>query len=117
MRIVTPCGVAAAACQLIVVRDVNGYAFELPAIDLKYCRLFAIPAPLLFLSTSVATKQDKLEIITMYRNLLTILLQLALASFAWAAPMTIESNTWQYGTGGGIIGLIVFILDIIFIGE
>lgn len=46
-----------------------------------------------------------------------MLLQLAMASLAMAAPMSIESNSWQYGTGGGVIGFIVFILDIIFIGE
>lgn len=49
-------------------------------------------------------------------NVLNLILQLALASLAMAAPMTIESNSWQYGTGGGIIGFIVFILDVIFIG-
>lgn len=46
-----------------------------------------------------------------------MLLQLAMASLAMAAPMSIESNSWQYGTGGGVIGFIVFILDIIFIGK
>lgn len=53
----------------------------------------------------------------MYQNVLHLFLQLALASFATAAPMSIESNSWQYGTGGGVIGFIVFILDVIFIGK
>ena len=45
----------------------------------------------------------------------TLLLQLLLASFAFAAPIEAadHGNAWQYGTGGGIIGLIVLILDII----
>lgn len=53
----------------------------------------------------------------MYQNTLSLLLQLALASLAAAAPVKAQSNSWQYGTGGGIVGLIVFILDIIVIGE
>lgn len=53
----------------------------------------------------------------MHQSFLHMILQLALASLAMAAPMSIESNSWQYGTGGGVIGFIVFILDIIFIGK
>ncbi|KEF60293.1 uncharacterized protein A1O9_05144 [Exophiala aquamarina CBS 119918] len=49
----------------------------------------------------------------MSQNTLFLMLQLALASLATAAPVKAQSNSWQYGTGGGIIGLIVFILDII----
>ncbi|KAB5549452.1 hypothetical protein GE09DRAFT_1223279 [Coniochaeta sp. 2T2.1] len=48
------------------------------------------------------------------------LAQLLLAALAVAAPIAEETvmataggNAWQYGTGGGIIGLIVLILDII----
>ena len=44
--------------------------------------------------------------------------QLCLAALALAAPVaeqvTVQkTDAWQYGTGGGIIGLIVLILDII----
>ena len=49
--------------------------------------------------------------------------QLLLAALALAAPMADETvmataggNAWQYGTGGGILGLIVLILDIIVFG-
>jgi len=51
--------------------------------------------------------------------LLTTLLHLALATLAMAAPtMTIQKeNAWQYGAGGGVIGFIVFILDVIVIVE
>lgn len=55
----------------------------------------------------------------MFQNALSILLQLCLASLALAAPAaqdltaTTSGNTWQYGTGGGVIGFIVLILDII----
>lgn len=51
--------------------------------------------------------------------LLTTLLHLALATLAMAAPtMTIQKeNAWQYGAGGGVIGFIVFILDVIVIGK
>lgn len=50
--------------------------------------------------------------------------QLLLATLALAAPVaegtvaaTAGGNAWQYGTGGGIIGLIVLILDIIVFGS
>lgn len=55
----------------------------------------------------------------MLHNFLTLLLQLCLASFALAAPVAQDvsastaGNSWQYGTGGGILGFIVLILDII----
>lgn len=44
-----------------------------------------------------------------------ILLQLCLASLGLAAPISTQTldNSWQYGTGGGLVGLIVLILDII----
>ncbi|KAJ9129561.1 hypothetical protein NKR19_g10311 [Coniochaeta hoffmannii] len=48
------------------------------------------------------------------------LAQLFFAALALAAPIADETamakaggNAWQYGTGGGILGLIVLILDII----
>ncbi|CAK4034977.1 Cardiolipin synthase [Lecanosticta acicola] len=51
---------------------------------------------------------------------INLLLQLCLAALAWAAPIADEVTTTQgmnpsqkYGTGGGIIGFIVLILDII----
>ena len=52
-----------------------------------------------------------------------MLLQLCLASWAFAAPLAEEAITttttktpWQYGAGGGIAGFIVLILDIIVFG-
>jgi len=44
-----------------------------------------------------------------------MLLQLSLFALAAAAPITTEShgNSWQYGAGGGVLGFIVLILDII----
>jgi len=53
----------------------------------------------------------------MYQLAIPLLAQLVLASLAAAAPVTIESNTWQYGTGGGIVGFIVFIIDVIVISK
>ena len=49
---------------------------------------------------------------------LSLFLQLLLAVFAYAAPIADEISTtvadpWQYGTGGGIIGFIVLVLDIL----
>ncbi|KAK4227175.1 hypothetical protein QBC38DRAFT_200337 [Podospora fimiseda] len=41
--------------------------------------------------------------------------QLCLASVSLAAPVaeaTGHGNSWQYGTGGGVLGLIVLVLDI-----
>jgi hypothetical protein len=55
----------------------------------------------------------------MFHNALNILLQFALFSLATAAPIVTEghnhghNNSWQYGTGGGIIGFIILVLDII----
>ena len=50
----------------------------------------------------------------------SFLLQLCMAAFVAAAPIagdetmtTAGVTPWQYGTGGGIIGLIILILDII----
>lgn len=48
-----------------------------------------------------------------------IFLQLCLAALCYAAPIadetfnTMNSNATQYGTGGGIIGFIVLVLDIL----
>ena len=50
-------------------------------------------------------------------TMISLFLQMLLASVVMAAPVHIESNSWQYGTGGGIIGFIVFILDVIAIGK
>ncbi|KAF6810436.1 hypothetical protein CPLU01_15309 [Colletotrichum plurivorum] len=55
------------------------------------------------------------------QNLISSLLfQLFFALLAAAAPVsdptlsaTGHGNTWQYGTGGGIIGFVVLVLDII----
>lgn len=51
----------------------------------------------------------------MFQNALGMLLQLSLFSLAAAAPITTEShgNAWHYGAGGGVVGFIVLILDII----
>lgn len=54
---------------------------------------------------------------TMHSTLLSFLLQLALTSVAFAAPLTTQSADWRYGTGGGIIGFIIFILDVIVISK
>ncbi|KAK3905989.1 hypothetical protein C8A05DRAFT_30145 [Staphylotrichum tortipilum] len=44
----------------------------------------------------------------------SVLLQLCLATLGLAAPVVVESkNSWQYGTGGGLLGLVILILDII----
>jgi hypothetical protein len=49
----------------------------------------------------------------------SLILQLCLAALCSAAPIaadeftTLNSNATQYGTGGGIIGFIVLVLDIL----
>ena len=46
----------------------------------------------------------------------SLLLQLSLFSFAMAEETLVANshgNTWQYGAGGGVLGFIVLILDII----
>ena len=45
-----------------------------------------------------------------------LFLQFALLSFAFAeetVSATAHGNAWKYGSGGGIIGFIVLILDIV----
>lgn len=55
----------------------------------------------------------------MFQKAFALFLQLCLATLAFAAPLAQEvsatalNNSWQYGTGGGVIGFIVLILDII----
>ncbi|KAI1192980.1 hypothetical protein F5X97DRAFT_55418 [Nemania serpens] len=54
----------------------------------------------------------------MLHNVFHLLLQLCLATWALAAPLadgtvTTNNNSWQYGAGGGIIGFIVLVLDLI----
>lgn len=48
----------------------------------------------------------------------TIIFQLLLAGVGLAAPVSDVSaegmsNSWQYGTGGGLLGLVVLVLDVI----
>ncbi|KAI1329330.1 hypothetical protein F5Y16DRAFT_366541 [Xylariaceae sp. FL0255] len=55
----------------------------------------------------------------MFHTTIHFLLQLCLAAWALAAPidtevvMTTGQTPWQYGAGGGVIGFIVLILDLI----
>jgi len=51
----------------------------------------------------------------MFQSALSMLLHLSLIALAAAAPVSTEShgNSWQYGAGGGVVGFIVLILDII----
>ena len=50
----------------------------------------------------------------MFNLVLSALLQLSMFLLVEAAPMTVQSaKPWQAGTGGGIVGFIVLVLDII----
>ncbi|KAF2679426.1 hypothetical protein K458DRAFT_346730 [Lentithecium fluviatile CBS 122367] len=49
----------------------------------------------------------------MFQLALAALLQLSLALFVEAAPITTQSANWQGPTGGGVVGFIVLVLDII----
>lgn len=49
----------------------------------------------------------------MFQLALAALLQLSLALFVEAAPVSVQSTGWQGPTGGGIVGFIVLVLDII----
>ncbi|KAG4430935.1 hypothetical protein IFR05_013573 [Cadophora sp. M221] len=52
----------------------------------------------------------------MFNNILALLIQLSLLSLVMAEETftaTTHGNAWKYGSGGGIIGLIVLVLDII----
>ncbi|KAF3201169.1 hypothetical protein TWF191_003485 [Orbilia oligospora] len=51
-------------------------------------------------------------------TMLFFILTALLSSLALAAPVsdeiiTIQENAWGYGAGGGIVGLIIFILDVL----
>ena len=54
----------------------------------------------------------------MLSNTLSFFLQLWFSALVFAAPVVQEVSTttakpWHYGTGGGILGFIVLVLDII----
>ncbi|KAL3420454.1 hypothetical protein PVAG01_08953 [Phlyctema vagabunda] len=52
----------------------------------------------------------------MFQNVLSMLLQFSLLSLAMAdetLKTTSHGNAWKYGSGGGVIGFIVLILDIL----
>ncbi|KAJ4319834.1 hypothetical protein N0V94_003704 [Neodidymelliopsis sp. IMI 364377] len=50
----------------------------------------------------------------MFNYALAALLQLSMFLLVEAAPLTVQSaKPWQAGTGGGIVGFIVLVLDII----
>jgi hypothetical protein len=53
--------------------------------------------------------------IMLFQSALSLLLQFCFLSLASAAPIEAarHGNAWQYGAGGGIVGFIVLILDII----
>jgi hypothetical protein len=54
----------------------------------------------------------------MFQFVLAALLQLSLALFVEASPITTQSSVgWQGPTGGGIVGFIVLVLDIIAWGK
>ena len=55
----------------------------------------------------------------MFHLTLNLLLQASLFSLAFASETVSTSshgNSWKFGTGGGIIGFIILILDIIVFG-
>ncbi|CZT10583.1 hypothetical protein WAI453_003055 [Rhynchosporium graminicola] len=52
----------------------------------------------------------------MFTSILTLFIQFSLISLVMAEEMlttTGHGNAWQFGAGGGIIGLIVLVLDVI----
>ncbi|KAH7370945.1 hypothetical protein BKA65DRAFT_26645 [Rhexocercosporidium sp. MPI-PUGE-AT-0058] len=52
----------------------------------------------------------------MFNSILTLLIQFSLLSLVMAEETfsaTTHGNAWKYGSGGGIVGLIVLVLDII----
>jgi hypothetical protein len=82
-------------------------------------------SPLLFPSSSVSTPfspsnhQIILQVVVkMLNNAVIAFLQLWLATLAFAAPIADKvtvtgAQPWHYGTGGGIIGFIILVLDIL----
>ncbi|RDW71765.1 cardiolipin synthase [Coleophoma crateriformis] len=48
-------------------------------------------------------------------SFLTLLVQFWLFAVAMAQPITatVHDNAWKYGSGGGVVGFIILILDII----
>lgn len=49
----------------------------------------------------------------MFNFALSLLLQLSLFLAVEAAPISIQAEPWQTGAGGGVVGFIVLVLDII----
>lgn len=80
----------------------------------------ALQPPLLLPLTttaSISSTHNSNNTAEMLSNtILTLLLQFAFYSFAFAAPaveVASHGNSWQYGAGGGVIGFVVLVLDII----
>lgn len=49
----------------------------------------------------------------MFQFVLAALLQLSMGLLVEAAPVTAQGTSWQGPTGGGILGFIVLVLDIV----
>ena len=89
------------------------------AVQLSLCVHLALLPP----TSESRLPPDDLLARQIYYMMQHFFAQLLLAALAVAAPIAEETviataggNAWQYGTGGGIIGLIVLILDIIVFG-
>jgi hypothetical protein len=70
-------------------------------------------------TSTLASTINTIRTAIMFTSALNLLVQFALLSLAMAAPLagevatTSHGNAWQFGAGGGIIGFIVLVLDII----
>lgn len=109
---------------LVICNDVVWLA-DYSAVD-----PFQVPTPLQaapFQQTTISLLSNPFKTLHLYFKLLpdvlkmalqktlAMLLQFLMFSLVTAAPITTEShgNSWQYGAGGGVVGFIVLILDII----
>jgi hypothetical protein len=84
-------------------------------------RLALLLFPLFLLPRSSLSHQKHQQThssVKMFNNAIISFLQLWLATLAFAAPIADEisatsAKPWHYGTGGGIVGFIVLVLDIL----
>ena len=102
------------APDCVLVQHEHDTTNETPSPTKQHSRLLP--------STSIRIRKKRITEFIMLSNtmLSALFLQLWMAFVAVAAPVAEQAvtgphhgNAWQYGTGGGIIGLIVLVLDII----
>ncbi|GAO50943.1 hypothetical protein G7K_5061-t2 [Saitoella complicata NRRL Y-17804] len=70
------------------------------------------PIPIPFLRQALPIAQMLTNLLALFTFLFTLLSSVRAEDFVDATIAAGHGNAWKYGTGGGLIGLIVFVLDV-----